>query len=42
VTLPFMLIGRRAGTDQAERIAIYQDNLAFMAQLGVLPEPAAA
>jgi SnoaL-like domain len=43
VTLPFAMIARRKpGTDQAGRIAIYQDNLAFMAQLGVLGEPAAA
>jgi hypothetical protein len=41
--LPFVIIAeRKPGTDLAARIAVYQDMLGFMAQLGPMGEPAAA
>ncbi len=43
VDLPFVLIVERKGSsDQAGRLALYYDQLAFMGQLGLMPEPAAA
>jgi predicted ester cyclase len=43
VTLPFAtIISGSIDERQAERVAIYYDQLGFMAQLGLLPEPAAA
>jgi SnoaL-like domain len=43
VTLPFAFVAsRKPGTDLAGRVAVYEDMLGFMAQLGVMGEPAAA
>jgi uncharacterized protein (TIGR02246 family) len=43
VSLPFVIVARRKpGTDLAARVAVYQDMLGFMAQLGLMGEPAAA
>ena len=43
VELPFVVIAqRKPDTDLAARVALYQDMLGFMAQIGALPEPATA
>jgi predicted ester cyclase len=43
VTLPFVtIVSGSLDERQAERVAMYFDQLGFMAQLGLLPEPAAA
>jgi predicted ester cyclase len=43
VTLRFALVGTRApGTDSIASVDVYFDQIDFLGQLGVLPEPAAA